>query len=614
MPNRKKPIKRSFVVSQKKFKTAAESASVKPTGFMRALQWLDNNILFLLSAFLFAFIPLYPKLPLADLIPGYIVRLRLEDLFVGATVLIYLIQLARKKAEWKTPFTWLIAGYAVVGLLSTLSGMYITKTIPLDTITMNLGPIAIPFPLHIAKSLLHYFRYIEYFSLFFVAYTAVNTKKKLSIVLALFAVTVILVTIYGYGQKYYYWPVYSTMNREFSKGQRLILTEHARVQSTFGGHYDMAGYLVIAVPMLLALFFSLKDWRWKVGIFVSYLFGLWLMIMSASRTSFAALVISIMLILLLYTLQQPGWLNKIKWAVTRGTLTMLLLMYMFFTFGESIEERFNQVLEAYPPIHRVYNDFNDTRKKIVTGQITAIAEKYGLKMPEAKKPENAITVDELEEVLVGSDQQPVPDEKNTDKLPGDVYKKIPDLKEISTISAEGVATKTTIEVDRTWSDNAYKYGLSMAIRLDTLWPQAIAGFRRNPLVGSGYATLTKDRVDVFTEAESTDNNFLRTLGETGLLGFITFYGLIAVLTYLAIRILIHSSSVLARAISIGIIGATIGLLINAIFIDVFASSKVAFTYWALSGFVVAYFVRELKQTNFRLSNHQVKSVLPKPNQ
>jgi hypothetical protein len=30
------------------------------------------------------------------------------------------------------------------------------------------------------------------------------------------------------------------------------------------------------------------------------------------------------------------------------------------------------------------------------------------------------------------------------------------------------------------------------------------------------------------------------------------------------------------------IAASIGLLINATYIDVFASSKVAFTYWALS--------------------------------
>lgn len=33
--------------------------------------------------------------------------------------------------------------------------------------------------------------------------------------------------------------------------------------------------------------------------------------------------------------------------------------------------------------------------------------------------------------------------------------------------------------------------------------------------------------------------------------------------------------------------ASIGLLANALYIDVFASSKVAFTYWALAGAILA---------------------------
>ena len=62
------------------------------------------------------------------------------------------------------------------------------------------------------------------------------------------------VAVYGFGQKYLYWPAFSTMNREFSKGWVLYLTEHARVLSTFGGHYDLAAFIMMVLILLWSLF------------------------------------------------------------------------------------------------------------------------------------------------------------------------------------------------------------------------------------------------------------------------------------------------------------------------------------------------------------------------
>lgn len=570
----------------------------KKTGFARFMEWFDDYILLIIAGFLFAFIPLYPKLPLADIIPGYIVRLRLEDLFVAGSVLLYGIQILRKKAQWKTPFTWIILAYAVVGILSTISAVYITKTVP-------------PQLLHIGKSLLHYFRYLEYFSLFFIAFSAIKSKKDFQIMVAIFAVTVVLISIYGYGQKYFYWPLYSTMNREFSKGQRLYLTEHARVQSTFGGHYDMAGYLAVALPMILAVYFATKKLKLKIPLYISYLAGLWLLIMSASRASFAGFVVGVLLLLPLFALQQPTWPKKIWWAISRGFVTLFIIMFMFFQFGDSIAERFSQALQPFPTAKVAFDTTNDIRKNLLRGDVTGMVNKYlGTNI---KPPDNgyAVTAEEQENhVLVSSDTRPA-------TQPADVYVQVPETVIVSTISADGTATSSVVEKDRTYSENALKYGLSMAIRLDTLWPQAIRGFQRNPLVGSGYATLTKANIDDFTEAESTDNNFLRTLGETGLLGFITFYGTIIIALYFCGKILISSSSSFAKAVAIGYIGGSFALLVNALYIDVYASSKIAFTYWALSGFVVAYFVRELAESKMRphLPDNKVETVvLPKPKQ
>src|SRR5690606_691774 len=146
---------------------------------------------------------------------------------------VWLVQVIRKKVEWKSAMLWMIVAYAVAGLVSTLVALFVIKTVPLE-------------PLHIGKTVLHYFRYLEYFSLFVILFSAIKKRSNLVLGVTIFARTVLTSAVYGYGQRYFYWPVYSTMNREFSKGVRLYLTQYARVQSTFAGHYDMAAYLVVA--------------------------------------------------------------------------------------------------------------------------------------------------------------------------------------------------------------------------------------------------------------------------------------------------------------------------------------------------------------------------------
>src|SRR5207244_150332 len=107
-------------------------------------------------------------------------------------------------------------------------------------------------------------------------------------------------------------------------------------------------------------------------------------------------------------------------------------------------------------------------------------------------------------------------------VPSDVYTNIPENNSTNAAVAATLAAKP-----RVYSQAAVQYDLSTGIRLDYTWPQAIKGFLKNPLLGSGYSTLTKKNIEDFTEAESTDNDFLRALGETGLLGFLSFFGAIA---------------------------------------------------------------------------------------
>ena len=107
------------------------------------------------------------------------------------------------------------------------------------------------------------------------------------------------------------------------------------------------------------------------------------------------------------------------------------------------------------------------------------------------------------------------------------------------------------------------------------------------MLGSGYSTLTKRNVEDFTEAESTDNDFLRALGETGLLGFLSFFGMITFICVYALKSYSKIEDPFYATLVAGLVAATIGLLVNAIYIDVFEASKVAYTFWILVAILLA---------------------------
>ncbi len=573
------------------------------TKIKQIFNWLDNNLLIILCGFLLAFIPLYPKIPLWSPIEQYIVRVRVEDLVILFSAFIYTIQVLRKKARWYSPMFWGILIYEIVAVISMLSAFFIIKTVPL-------------YPLHIGKTVLHFFRYVEYFALFFIAFGAIKTRQQVKILLGIFCATVVAISLYGYGQKYLYWPVYSTMNREFSKGMVLYLTQYARVQSTFGGHYDMGAYLVIALPLILALALHIKSIWLKRGLWLGFWLGSWLLILSASRTPFAAYVFGTYLVLLIFTLLQPTWKAKFQTGIKKGLAVTSILFIIVYYFGNDLIIRLGFFINSQPQMAGIVAILNDTRKKVLPDQILAYIpspEKVQSYLPKkTTPPSQGVSTDDLaaqlaaaqeeveitQDVASSQDQPPIALTQPTPKVvappifkgpttPVDVVEEIPDIVEVATVSATGETTIVKKKKPRVYSKCAMEKELSLCIRQEVLWPRALEGFLTNPIVGTGYATLTKESVDVFTEADSTDNNFLRTLGETGLLGFISFYGCVVIILIYAVKNITNTDR-LKRSLSLGILGGSIGLLINAVYIDVFASSKVAETYWALAGLLIGY--------------------------
>lgn len=539
------------------------------------LSWLDEHLLTLLTGFLIVMIPLYPKIPLAELIQGYIVRMRLEDLLVLFTFFVWIVQLLRKKITFpKNLIGKVMIVYLVIGFLSVLSAIYLTHSVPMEKA-------------HILKIWLHWFRRLEYFSLFFVTYSAIRSKKDVLLFAKVAFITFVGVILYGIGQKYFYFPAFSTMNREFSKGVRLYLQPNSRLLSTFGGHYDLAGYLMMILTFSLpAAWLATKKWL-KSFFYITSLIAYWCLVLTTSRTSFIGFIAGITIVAVLL-IKSKGW----GWTLKKWLVTMVVSFVIMFTFSNLLE-RFLQVLPD-----------KDMRDKILAVQTI-------VNQPFVTEPNDSQTVAELPslfaflfkneplkpieltegektqlEIVASSSDMPPSTVKPTIKptpkpvLPSDVSEE-----------SENIRRETAEDLGNTYtgpqySANALKYGLSMGIRLDALWPNAIKGFKSNPILGSGYSTLVKSNVGEFTYAESTDNDYLRMLGETGLLGTLTFLYIIYLIVKYALSNLSTSDS-LSQLMALGAIGATVAMLVTATYIDIFESSKVAYVYWMIAA-IVAY--------------------------
>ena len=452
----------------------------------------------------------------------------------------------------------LVIVYLAIGAASGVAAVFITKTVPMQTI-------------HILKWGLHWVRRIEYFFPLFLFYDGFKNKSHFKNLIQVLTLVVLAAAIYGFGQKYAQWPVYSTMNREFAKGWRLVLTEHARVPSTFAGHYDLAAFLVLVLPLTMGAVFYSKSMLGKASGWVAFVLGYTLLILTASRTSYLALVGSVALLFCFY-IYALGW----KQALPKVLIMTLFGTVTFLAFGD-LSGRFSQVINLSKINGYISNNIFHLDQKTpqryvnLTDQLALVADKTDV-------PPTLVRGGSGSQAGTGED------EATMSSVPSDVYNEVPDLS--TSTDANGVVT--IISKPRIYSDAALTYGLSSAIRLDALWPRAIAGFKKNPLLGSGYSTLLKVQLTDFTEAESTDNDYLRALGETGLLGFITFYGLILYAGYLLWECLKDKDFYDGKGALAAVMAGILGLLINAAYIDVFEASKVALVFWGLIGASIAY--------------------------
>lgn len=117
--------------------------------------------------------------------------------------------------------------------------------------------------------------------------------------------------------------------------------------------------------------------------------------------------------------------------------------------------------------------------------------------------------------------------------------------------------------------------VSIAIRYNIEWPRAVRAFLKNPILGTGYSSIDL----------ATDNDYLRMLGETGLLGFLAFILIFSRIGKMFTKVTLIREKLdnLEKSFIFGVIGGVAGTFMIAFLIDLFEASKFAIIFWLLLG-------------------------------
>lgn len=368
----------------------------------------------------------------------------------------------------------------------------------------------------------HYLRRVEEMSLFVVAATSFSSIKQIKLTLKVMLPVTLAIIFYGFGQQWLHFPVVSTTNKEFSKGIIVFLTSSARVNSTFAGHYDLAAYMSLALVFISSFFiYSKKIWE-KTIIGISGILSFTLLGMTAARISFAAALAGIALSFLL---------NGKKLLI--GIL--ILLSVLSVAAIPDLRHRFVATITV-----NLLNGGGPKLEIPTTNQVNT--PRAPVKLSESSKA--AYLASSLNE---------------------------------STLSA---ATSSKIANDIAPGEpiNATELGVyrSFGIRSSVEWPRAIRALVRNPLLGTGYSSITL----------ATDNDILRSFGEVGILGTLSlalvFYILLKK-SWRFIRFESEEREKFARYFVVAGFSSIIAIILTSTFIDVLEASKIGESFWIIMG-------------------------------
>ena len=277
-----------------------------------------NQIAKYLIAALIVIVPLYPKFPFVQ-IPGTYVSIRFEDFLLAITALFTFIKIAPNiKRIFSDNITRAMAVFLLIGLVSLLAGVFLTQTV-----VLSIGA-------------LHLLRRVEYFVPFFavLVFFPYEKDKNLEFYIKALMLTVFVAFLYGIGEKYFHFPVIMTQNSESSKGVALLWVPGSQITSTFAGHYDLASFMVLVLPIFISLIFIVKGRLSKIFLSLVSLSGYWLLVNTASRISLVSYLVAVCVSLFL--------VKKYK-----AILVVVIISLVLSGFSTSLFARYKNLIDVY---------------------------------------------------------------------------------------------------------------------------------------------------------------------------------------------------------------------------------------------------------------------------
>lgn len=492
---------------------------------IKSLRWIDDNLVHLATIGFIFLTNLVPKFPIRFVEYTYI-RIRIDDVLPVALLAIFFVQFVRRKVHFNIRLLIPIILFWLAVFGSFLYNHFITD--PTTVPVFNIG-------------FLHSARRVQYMAIFFVASSIIISEKRFMEYLKYYFLALGIVGLYGLGQKFLAFPSIQSMNPAYTDGRLLFLNASDRINSTFGGHFDLAAYMTFSIPLVLGMFFYSKKKRY----FVLFVLSLTILLYTAARSSFLAYLASTFPYLLL--------MRKFKVFFAALLITAILL----FVTGD-MTKRFLATFQIKTVFINQKTGGTSVDQKISVKNLPAGTKAFNIPFPNKNKPTPTVSNSRL---ITEAQRQIYEDamRRGIRLTPDQIEMQSRDL-------AQFIKPKQMLLCD-----------ISCATRLEVEWPRAIVAFRSNLLLGTGPSSIT----------EATDNDILRWLGETGLVGTLLFITILFLVgRYALIMAKIDTEK---RHIFYGFIFGLIALLVNALYVDIFEASKMAYNFWLVSGLIVGYY-------------------------
>ncbi len=369
---------------------------------------------------------------------------------------------------------------------------------------------------------LHFLRRLELMLLLPLIIDTIHTKKQFKIAAGILIAVLVVVNLYALGQQYLGFKVISTTNSEFSKGQILTLSPNGRVNSTFAGHYDLAVFMMMCLAILTPFLFLVKN---------------------RSKLTSIQLITKLSLLVLLGVSFFVLVLTAARLSFAAAGVGIAMALWLS---GKRILILALIVLAAAALIYP--SQLRDRFVSTVVVNLGGGGQRYEATDSELRR--NVLNLPTIDQRVSTS----------------------------STQEATSTVKKVTFDIAPGEPVDSTQLGVyrSIQIRLNVEWPKAINAFLKNPLLGTGYSSL----------GVASDNDYLRSLGEIGLLGTIAFM-LIMIVIIKDIRSIFRSQNRFLKMLGAGMLSMIAAFLINALVIDVFEASKVASMFWILIGITIA---------------------------